>query len=240
MKKTLKKRNKKDKCKNDKKVGGFAFDVLRRLPHTNKLFILDLNLLKLNQIYRLFKNPNDCVISALEYGKILESNVANALRLTTLNGLNAQQIELLLIFLINKNFDMREIENKNDNLKKFINYFKGQGNNKIIIMGFPGHIFNLIHSNNNIYLVDPQLSNKYISLTDIGNKAEIMKDVRENVNSSYMSVDLSEDDINDINIYNTIISKPKFYYFTISESQLTKEQQLYVLDKVNNNFGILY
>lgn len=236
MKKTLKKINKQKKDKNNKKVGGFALDMLRKLPPTNKLFTLDLNLLQLNQVQRIFINPNDCVISALEYGKIINSNIANSLRITTGNRLSAKQTELLLIFLINKNVDIREFENKNNNLENFINYFKSQGDNKIIIMGFPGHIFNLIHSNNNIYLVDPQLSNKYIPLTYIGKQLQSIKEKNENKNNNSMDVDLSESEIYDIMIYNQIISKPKFYYFTISESNLTIEQQLYIIDIFNKNY----
>ena len=105
---------------------------------------------------RIFNSPMDCVITALQLFGILDVRSANLMRISSLgkSGFTKEQIELIFMYTIRKNFDFKFTTN----FTEFADYI--MSNLRIgyaVFAGYEGHVFIIAkQSDGRLLYMDPK------------------------------------------------------------------------------------
>jgi len=115
---------------------------------------------------RLFRSPMDCVISALQYIGVLDSDAGNIMRITTVGsvGITQEQIEMIFAIKYRCNFNFKGFTDFNEFARIIVTLPIGN----ILFAGYKTltnvkHVFIFVNLDGRIFYMDPQTINCDIS-----------------------------------------------------------------------------
>lgn len=165
--------------------GGLVFDGIL-LPITTELVQFPITNESILSFNRIFVTPMDCVISALQVIGALDNIAANIMRITSLGrsiGITKEEIEIIFIYLYNKNFGFMSFENVGEWESAIALLEK----NRVFFAGFKvgggGHVFLIARDNDgNLLYIDPQQTPALCNVLDpLCNLNQIIKDNQGNI-----------------------------------------------------------